>query len=108
MTAKEEDKNHNPRKGTETSPIKMEELEALTAIRTIIPARGRKLTGLIALVSQWKQRDKNHNPRKGTETPAHGPLEWERLEGKIRTIIPARGRKHELVIVVNRCRLFLR
>ena len=60
------DKNHNPRKGTETS-CKL----CLTPTTT---------------------HDKNHNPRKGTETP----LFRHRLRISailIRTIIPARGRK---------------
>ena len=38
-------------------------------IRTIIPARGRKLVRLYFL-NIPSLADKNHNPRKGTETDA--------------------------------------
>ena len=39
----------------------------LIVIRTIIPARGRKLI-IIIVQNFFKVVDKNHNPRKGTET----------------------------------------
>ena len=38
------DKNHNPRKGTETNPESEEFSIRTDMIRTIIPARGRKLS----------------------------------------------------------------
>ena len=61
------DKNHNPRKGTETTVIKSIIFINKCLIRTIIPARGRKLF-MRASNGSVKIRDKNHNPRKGTET----------------------------------------
>ena len=64
------DKNHNPRKGTETAPQ-----SAYLLLRTY---------------------DKNHNPRKGTETIMQLEIEEQSLN-KIRTIIPARGRKPSYV-----------
>ena len=61
------DKNHNPRKGTETRQSAGLRPRPSDPIRTIIPARGRKLAkdekGTVYVLS-----DKNHNPRKGTET----------------------------------------
>ena len=60
------DKNHNHSKGTETMrAISLIVLKIL--IRTIIPARGRKLLFFLELLVQ-PHIDKNHNPRKGTET----------------------------------------
>ena len=60
------DKNHNPRKGTETNTMSLCTALA-TAIRTIIPARGRKhVEHLIG--DDLANLHKNHNPRKGTET----------------------------------------
>ena len=37
------DKNHNPRKGTETKSKSSRHVFGIQMIRTIIPARGRKL-----------------------------------------------------------------
>ena len=76
------DKNHNPRKGTET----------VSSSRLMI----------LSLIV-----DKNHNPRKGTETslPAMCPsirTVW------IRTIIPARGRKPEDFAIPNIRRILIR
>ena len=62
------DKNHNPRKGTET---------AMASHAFVLELR----------------IDKNHNPRKGTETV--WPYRVSIPFGLIRTIIPARGRKHQ-------------
>ena len=61
------DKNHNPRKGTETTE-EVEDWMKPERIRTIIPARGRKrsISGRRGGITPLK--DKNHNPRKGTET----------------------------------------
>ena len=61
------DKNHNPRKGTETSAAYS---------RCSLSAPG----------------DKNHNPRKGTET-SFGCNSLSLSSGMIKTIIPVRGRK---------------
>ena len=61
------DKNHNPRKGTETFLINV---------------------GL----NESHFVDKNHNPRKGTETMC-SCQDTDKDAAKIRTIIPARGRK---------------
>ena len=61
------DKNHNPRKGTETAL-----LQYVNAGRTA--------------------GDKNHNPRKGTETIRFQPRDTT-FWSTIRTIIPVRGRK---------------
>ena len=62
------DKNHNPRKGTETNhSLQVVWLLCLHTIRTIIPARGRK--------RPWRSATCSWHPT------------W------IRTIIPARGRK---------------
>ncbi len=36
------DKNHNPRKGTETVAVCLDDFGVSAKIRTIIPARGRK------------------------------------------------------------------
>ena len=44
----------------------MEELQITKEIRTIIPARGRKLWNFYDIIVFFF--DKNHNPRKGTET----------------------------------------
>ena len=64
------DKNHNPRKGTETAVI------AGTAVF-------------------FFEVDKNHNPRKGTET--YGcPTFRAKVCNTIRTIIPVRGRKQSV------------
>ena len=76
------DKNHNPRKGTET----------VSSSRLMI----------LSLIV-----DKNHNPRKETETslPAMCPsirTVW------IRTIIPARGRKPEDFAIPNIRRILIR
>ena len=63
------DKNHNPRKGTETYPPLFSVKLALSlSIRTIIPARGRKPSVIAHIVHDIVFQDKNHNPRKGTET----------------------------------------
>ena len=110
------DKNHNPRKGTETAGKAVRSLERMLEIRTIIPARGRKLIrrfesyypcqswirtiiparGRKHVPGGWSRTlrpcDKNHNPRKGTET-AFLQIRMIFGESSIRTIIPARGRK---------------
>ena len=109
------DKNHNPRKGTETfCSFHVVSLPFPFRIRTIIPARGRKLR-LSSTFLNFFKCDKNHNPRKGTETSVlvmlfpfpfdknHNPRKGTetRPQGRlmasgkdtIRTIIPARGRK---------------
>ena len=86
------DKNHNPRKGTETQlfyllklytflirtiiPVRGRKLKVIAKvnhlsnlqIRTIIPVRGRKLVFCIFVCCVMIRHDKNHNPRKGTET----------------------------------------
>ena len=59
------DKNHNPRKGTETFYWQK--------------------------AMQSMESDKNHNPRKGTETEED--VLNDLFSRPIRTIIPARGRK---------------
>ena len=61
------DKNHNPRKGTETF-FERDINGWHFQIRTIIPARGRKPGGSVQEVVNVVKKDKNHNPRKGTET----------------------------------------
>ena len=61
------DKNHNPRKGTETVFFDNLKMDA--------------------------RFDKNHNPRKGTETFSSFIDVSKMARLKIRTIIPARGRK---------------
>ena len=61
------DKNHNPRKGTETCLLGINIPFNRLTIRTIIPARGRKQP--VNFPSPHHDGiDKNHNPRKGTET----------------------------------------
>ena len=65
------DKNHNPRKGTETSGS-----DPINAVHIIF--------------------DKNHNPRKGTETNSNKLVSCAVNTLEIRTIIPARGRKPAL------------
>ena len=87
------DKNHNPRKGTETNPESEEFSIRTDMIRTIIPARGRKLC--LVKVIRGKIGDKNHNPRKGTETFSFQPFGLNKYI-LIRTIIPARGRKRKV------------
>ena len=62
-------KNHNPRKGTETTLSEQEQrLLNVVTLKTIIPVRGRK-RGLYSYY-QTLLFIKNHNPRKGTETIA--------------------------------------
>ena len=85
------DKNHNPRKGTETTLISRGTYPKFKEIRTIIPARGRKLIPA-AHTFQQMTFDKNHNPRKGTETFTIVVHHTDGVLVKIRTIIPARGR----------------
>ena len=62
-------------------------------IRTIIPARGRKRAHNPKVVGS-SPADKNHNPRKGTET-VFNPRYLPFFNCQIRTIIPARGRKQD-------------
>ena len=84
------DKNHNPRKGTETFLFYIMAILANSVIRTIIPARGRKHNAKSLIICCFSC-DKNHNPRKGTETTL---VTWGFFHHLlIRTIIPARGRK---------------
>ena len=67
------DKNHNPRKGTET---------------------------ILRSCCTTACQDKNHNPRKGTETSALSPNISRYPTFGIRTIIPVRGRK---LVVLRSC-----
>ena len=62
------DKNHNPRKGTETDNPRKTAIHGHWEIRTIIPARGRKQRLFLLAILADSCGDKNHNPRKGTET----------------------------------------
>ena len=62
------DKNHNPRKGTETDFVHDKFDLQQFKIRTIIPARGRKPIRNFLESFFHFLIDKNHNPRKGTET----------------------------------------
>ena len=119
------DKNHNPRKGTETIPT-INKIIA-SKIRTIIPARGRKLQGyrfdlkgeeawirtiipargrkprlLHKIQTDSMHYDKNHNPRKGTETNIGHVVSCD-FFCEIRTIIPARGRKQ--ILRLCKCRM---
>ena len=111
------DKNHNPRKGTETSCHCHSKLPSFLKIRTTIPVRGRKRSIIISTINHTRTTirttipvrgrklylvvddlidtiygDKNHNPRKGTETKAIKVLNPVH-NAMIRTTIPVRGRK---------------
>ena len=61
------DKNHNPRKGTETSLYPCNRQHSFSD-KNHNPRKGTEtaLPGRRTLVCN--RRDKNHNPRKGTET----------------------------------------
>ena len=87
---RQRDKNHNPRKGTETT-LQNLLLPTYSSIRTIIPARGRKLMfDMLYSVPRIVIR---------TIIPARGRKRFfdffyfVLVNFMIRTIIPARGRK---------------
>ena len=58
-------------------------------IRTIIPARGRKRAGTCPEVFRMNDDDKNHNPRKGTETSSSAVILYE--EGHDKNHNPRKG-----------------
>ena len=87
-------KNHNPRKGTETSlQYRVNVSLVILKLKIIIPVRGRKQlksrSSLIAVLIVIK----NHNPHKGTETSCTNLLCFARHR-RLKITIPVRGRKH--------------
>ena len=91
------DKNHNPRKGTETSWVLHIYRFSVSWVKdkNHNPRKGTETSQALPLLYVLMQCDKNHNPRKGTETVMRL---WRngRRAVLIRTIIPARGRKQVL------------
>ena len=92
------DKNHNPRKGTETSWNFFSSLHD-SIDKNHNPRKGTETCVVLNSSHYAVSCDKNHNPRKGTET--HTPWDGRTLttEYEIRTIIPARGRKHLVTVL---------
>ena len=61
------DKNHNPRKGTETGAAVMNNIQWVWNDKNHNPRKGTETLTVFFLLS-ISSHDKNHNPRKGTET----------------------------------------
>ena len=62
------DKNHNPRKGTETLHVTMFFNVCQAPDKNHNPRKGTETTSSKTARSNSTYVDKNHNPRKGTET----------------------------------------
>ena len=62
------DKNHNPRKGTETYFHATHILSAVDYDKNHNPRKGTETHSLLMNLKRLTAGDKNHNPRKGTET----------------------------------------
>ena len=95
LISRQGDKNHNPRKGTETILSKGgKHLDKLSKIRTIIPVRGRKQLIISAntYVLAWIR---TIIPVRGRKL-VHGLGGMTQGLNLIRTIIPVRGRKRPL------------
>ena len=60
-------KNHNPRKGTETRILLNFSANALGSIKNHNPRKGTETRTSYIYIFHYNI--KNHNPRKGTETP---------------------------------------
>ena len=95
LTHSNSDKNHNPRKGTETYSSVVPLSREPGRDKNHNPRKGTE-TERRDCRSDHRNipYDKNHNPRKGTETSSSAYTRSSK-SGQIRTIIPARGRKHQ-------------
>ena len=66
-----DDKNHNPRKGTETFAILLFlSRHIYNQDKNHNPRKGTETTSPFIGPVRFRFVDKNHNPRKGTETPS--------------------------------------
>ena len=64
------DKNHNPRKGTETDNTAHSKIFVFSVDKNHNPRKGTE-TKLPRFLCAVVKVDKNHNPRKGTETTSN-------------------------------------
>ena len=62
------DKNHNPRKGTETEIISSALANRRFLDKNHNPRKGTETCNNPSYIQLFYLLDKNHNPRKGTET----------------------------------------